>query len=276
MDAIEHPPILSLTPVGHPRSRVLHVGGDGRSSIVVSLAATPAAASWCPRGVAELHGGRARAVPRRCSTTSSATRGAASCPLIGTLGLFILAVEPARPRARDGRAHRQPQHHGGVRDHRVLLLPLRRDPQARASWRYLKHFCGPVWCARAPHVPDRDRQPLRARRCRCRSGSSATWRRGHILLAVIFLLTGLHGLVGWALGGQRSAGSSWASPAPPSSSPSPRGFLLPLKILVAFLQAFIFCMLSMLYLAGAVEERRAPLVLHPLPKEASSCDAHCC
>ena len=32
------------------------------------------------------------------------------------------------------------------------------------------------------------------------------------------------------------------------------GFLLPLKILVAFLQAFIFCMLSMLYLAGAVEE----------------------
>jgi len=32
------------------------------------------------------------------------------------------------------------------------------------------------------------------------------------------------------------------------------GFLLPLKILVAFLQAFIFCMLSMLYIAGAVEE----------------------
>src|SRR6266545_3565130 len=32
------------------------------------------------------------------------------------------------------------------------------------------------------------------------------------------------------------------------------GFLLPLKILVAFLQAFIFCMLSMLYIAGAIEE----------------------
>ena len=32
------------------------------------------------------------------------------------------------------------------------------------------------------------------------------------------------------------------------------GFLLPLKILVAFLQAFIFCMLAMLYIAGAIEE----------------------
>ena len=29
---------------------------------------------------------------------------------------------------------------------------------------------------------------------------------------------------------------------------------LPLKILVAFLQAFIFCMLSMLYIAGATED----------------------
>ena len=32
------------------------------------------------------------------------------------------------------------------------------------------------------------------------------------------------------------------------------GFLLPLKILVAFLQAFIFVMLSMLYIAGATED----------------------
>ena len=32
------------------------------------------------------------------------------------------------------------------------------------------------------------------------------------------------------------------------------GFLYPLKILVSFLQAFIFVMLSMLYISGAVEE----------------------
>jgi F0F1-type ATP synthase membrane subunit a len=32
------------------------------------------------------------------------------------------------------------------------------------------------------------------------------------------------------------------------------GFLMPLKILVAILQAFIFCMLTMLYIAMALEE----------------------
>jgi F0F1-type ATP synthase membrane subunit a len=32
------------------------------------------------------------------------------------------------------------------------------------------------------------------------------------------------------------------------------GFLMPLKILVAFLQAFIFCMLTMIYITGALEE----------------------
>ena len=32
------------------------------------------------------------------------------------------------------------------------------------------------------------------------------------------------------------------------------GFLFPLKILVAFLQAFIFVMLTMLYISGAIEE----------------------
>ena len=32
------------------------------------------------------------------------------------------------------------------------------------------------------------------------------------------------------------------------------GFLLPLKILVAVIQTFIFCKLAMLYIAAAVEE----------------------
>jgi F0F1-type ATP synthase membrane subunit a len=31
------------------------------------------------------------------------------------------------------------------------------------------------------------------------------------------------------------------------------GFIFPLKILVSFLQAFIFVMLTMLYIAGAIE-----------------------
>jgi len=32
------------------------------------------------------------------------------------------------------------------------------------------------------------------------------------------------------------------------------GFLYPLKLLVSFLQAFIFVMLTMLYIAGGIEE----------------------
>ena len=32
------------------------------------------------------------------------------------------------------------------------------------------------------------------------------------------------------------------------------GFLYPLKIMVSFLQAFIFVMLTMLYISGAIEE----------------------
>ena len=35
------------------------------------------------------------------------------------------------------------------------------------------------------------------------------------------------------------------------------GFIYPLKILVSFLQAFIFVMLTMLYISGAVEGHEA-------------------
>ena len=76
---------------------------------------------------------------------------------------------------------------------------------------------------------------------------------GHILLAIIFLLTGFEGLFGWALSGSLG-GILMGIPGGAVLIAFTTGFLLPLKILVAFLQAFIFCMLSMLYLAGAVEE----------------------
>jgi F-type H+-transporting ATPase subunit a len=76
---------------------------------------------------------------------------------------------------------------------------------------------------------------------------------GHVLLAIIFLLTGLDGLIGWALTGKLGA-ILLGVPGGVVMVAFTVGFLLPLKILVAFLQAFIFCMLSMLYIAGAVEE----------------------
>ena len=74
-----------------------------------------------------------------------------------------------------------------------------------------------------------------------------------IMLAIIFLLTGLQGLLGWALTGSLG-GLLMGIPGGVVLIAFTTGFLLPLKILVAFLQAFIFCMLSMLYLAGATED----------------------
>jgi len=76
---------------------------------------------------------------------------------------------------------------------------------------------------------------------------------GHILLGIIFLLTAFDGLFGWALTGT-IAGVLVGAPAGLLMVLFTVGFLLPLKILVAFLQAFIFCMLSMLYIAGATED----------------------
>jgi F-type H+-transporting ATPase subunit a len=76
---------------------------------------------------------------------------------------------------------------------------------------------------------------------------------GHILLAVIFFLMGLDGLLGWALSGS-AAGAVMGGLGSALMVAFTVGFLYPLKILVAFLQAFIFVMLTMLYIAGAVEE----------------------
>ena len=77
---------------------------------------------------------------------------------------------------------------------------------------------------------------------------------GHILLGVIFFLVGLdHGLLGWALSGSLG-GIVLGGLGSIVMTVFTVGFLIPLKILVAFLQAFIFVMLTMLYIAGALEE----------------------
>jgi F-type H+-transporting ATPase subunit a len=74
---------------------------------------------------------------------------------------------------------------------------------------------------------------------------------GHILLAVMFLLT--IGMVGWTFSGSLGA-IGLGLPGSVLLIAFTSWFLFPLKLLVAFLQAFIFCMLSMLYIAGAVQE----------------------
>jgi F-type H+-transporting ATPase subunit a len=74
---------------------------------------------------------------------------------------------------------------------------------------------------------------------------------GHILLAVMFLLT--MGMISWTLSGTLGA-IGLGLPGSVLLIAFTSWFLFPLKLLVAFLQAFIFIMLSMLYIAGAVEE----------------------
>ena len=64
---------------------------------------------------------------------------------------------------------------------------------------------------------------------------------------------GLQGLIGWALSGS-GIGADVGGIGGAVMIAFTVGFLYPLKILVSFLQAFIFVMLSMLYISGAIEE----------------------
>jgi F-type H+-transporting ATPase subunit a len=75
---------------------------------------------------------------------------------------------------------------------------------------------------------------------------------GHILLAILFFLMGLDGLIGWALSGSLG-GVVIGSLGALVMLVFNLVLVYPLKILVSFLQAFIFVMLTMLYIAGAIE-----------------------
>jgi F-type H+-transporting ATPase subunit a len=117
---------------------------------------------------------------------------------------------------------------------------------------YLRHFCGPVpWLA--PLMFPIELVSHLARPLSLSLRLFGNMFGGHTLLAIIFLLTGLDGLLGWALSGE-PLGALLGTTGGLLLIAFTTGFLLPLKILVAFLQAFIFCMLTMLYIAGALEE----------------------
>ena len=64
---------------------------------------------------------------------------------------------------------------------------------------------------------------------------------------------GFDGLIGWALEGS-AAGVVIGGIGGLVTTVFTVGFLYPLKILVSFLQAFIFMMLTMLYISLAIEE----------------------
>jgi F-type H+-transporting ATPase subunit a len=116
---------------------------------------------------------------------------------------------------------------------------------------YLKHFMGPV-PALAPLMIPIELISHLARPLSLSLRLFGNMTGGHILLAIIFFLMGLDGLIGWAISGSL-AGAVVGGLGGLVMIVFTVGFLYPLKILVAFLQAFIFVMLTMLYITGAIE-----------------------
>jgi F-type H+-transporting ATPase subunit a len=117
---------------------------------------------------------------------------------------------------------------------------------------YARHFMGPV-PALAPLMIPIELISHLARPLSLTLRLFGNMTGGHILLAIIFFLMGLDGLIGWALSGS-VGGAIVGGIGGLVMIAFTVGFLYPLKILVSFLQAFIFVMLTMLYIAGAIEE----------------------
>jgi F-type H+-transporting ATPase subunit a len=117
---------------------------------------------------------------------------------------------------------------------------------------YLKHFMGPV-PALAPLMIPIELISHLARPLSLTLRLFGNMFGGHILLAIIFFLMGFDGLIGWALSGS-VAGAAVGGLGGIVMIAFTVGFLYPLKLLVALLQAFIFVMLTMLYISSAIEE----------------------
>jgi F-type H+-transporting ATPase subunit a len=116
---------------------------------------------------------------------------------------------------------------------------------------YVKHFMGPVpWLAPLMVPIELISHVARPLSLSLRLFGNMTG--GHILLAIIFFLMGFQGLIGWAFSGS-AVGAVVGGIGGVIMIAFTVGFLYPLKILVSFLQAFIFVMLTMLYIAGAIE-----------------------
>jgi F-type H+-transporting ATPase subunit a len=118
---------------------------------------------------------------------------------------------------------------------------------------YLAHFMGPVPLALKPLMFVIEIISHLARPLSLTLRLFGNMTGGHILLAIIFFLMGLDGLIGWALSGN-PLGAVVGGIGGLVMIVFTVGFLYPLKILVSFLQAFIFVMLTMLYISGAIEE----------------------
>ena len=247
MNVIEHPPIFHLP--GIPD----HVTYTWLAMLVLAALAFAASRKLAlvPRGAQNLMEVVLEQIGRLIDDVMG-HEGRRYLPLIATLGLFILAgnlmsVVPgsATPTANLNTTAAcalivfLAYHWIGIRKHGPLA--------------YLKHFMGPVPLPLKPLMFIIEIISHLARPLSLSLRLFGNMTGGHILLAIIFFLMGLQGLIGWALSGS-GAGAVIGGLGGLIMVVFTIGFLYPLKLLVAVLQAFIFIMLTMLYISGAVEE----------------------
>ena len=247
MDVIEHPPIFRLP--GIPD----HVTYTWLVMIILAGLAFAASRNLAlvPRGLQNFFEVVLEQFQQMIDDVIG-PEGRRFLPLIATLGLFILtgnllSLVPGmngpttnlNTTAACALVVFLSYHYIGVRKQGALT--------------YLKHFAGPVPLALKPLMFVIEIISHLARPLSLTLRLFGNMVGGHILLAIIFFLMGLQGLIGWALSGG-ALGAIIGGIGGIVMVVFTVGFLYPLKILVSFLQAFIFVMLTMLYISGAIEE----------------------
>ena len=247
MELIEHPPILRIPSIP---DQVLYMWIVMGILLVVAVVATRRL-QMVPRGSQNFMEVVLEQFVKELDETIG-HGGRRYLPLIGTLGLFILTsnlmglvpglIAPTanlNTTAACALIVFFTYHWIGVR--KQGLVP------------YLKHFAGPVPTALKPLMFIIEIISHCARPLSLSLRLFGNMMAGHILLAIFFFMMGLDGMLGWALSGSLG-GILIGAPAAAILVVFVIGFLLPLKILVALIQTFIFCKLAMLYIAAAVEE----------------------
>ena len=247
MDVIEHPPIFRLP--GIPD----HVTYTWLAMIILAGLAFVASrnVALVPRGVQNFMEVVLEQFQQMIDDVIG-HEGRRYLPLIATLGLFILVANllglvpgmngpttNLNTNAACALVVFAAYHWIGVRKQGAVT--------------YLQHFMGPVPLALKPLMFVIEIISHLARPLSLTLRLFGNMFGGHILLAIIFFLMGLQGLIGWALSGS-GIGAVVGGIGGAVMIAFTVGFLYPLKILVSVLQAFIFVMLSMLYISGAIEE----------------------
>ena len=249
MGVIEHPPIFRMP--GVP-DHVLYTWVVMVILVAVTFVATRSL-SLVPRGSQNL----LEVVLERFLALIDdviGPEGRRYLPLIGTLGLFILLCNLIGlvPGLMSPTSNLNTTAACAII---VFLTYHVIGMRKKGVLNYWKHFAGPVPALAPLMVPIEIFSHL-ARPLSLSLRLFGNMTGGHILLAVFFFLMGLDGMVGWALSGSATGGVAGGLGSLLMIA-FMVGFLYPLKILVSFLQAFIFVMLTMLYIASAIEGAEA-------------------